>query len=105
MAMRLHISLEGELVDALDARVGRRGRSAFIAATIRQAVDDQWRWEEIEAALDSLQGSQHVWDPDPAGWVRNQRLGDRRRVGSHVAEVSESRTALGSREQRKPFRE
>jgi metal-responsive CopG/Arc/MetJ family transcriptional regulator len=79
--MRLHISLEDELIDALDARVGRRGRSAFIAATIRQALEDQRRWDEIEAALGSLEGSEHEWDPDPAGWVRQQRRGDRRRVG------------------------
>jgi len=79
--MRLHISLEDELIDALDARVGRRQRSAFIAATIRQALEDQRRWDEIEAALGSLQNSEHDWDPDPAGWVRSQRRGDRRRVG------------------------
>ncbi len=79
--MRLHISLEDELIAALDARVGSRGRSAFIAATIRQALEDQRRWDEIEAALGSLQDSDHEWDRDPAGWVRSQRRGDRRRVG------------------------
>jgi metal-responsive CopG/Arc/MetJ family transcriptional regulator len=71
--MRLHISFEDELVDALDARVGRRGRSAFIAATIRQALEDQRRWDETEAALGSLQSAEHEWDADPAGWVRQQR--------------------------------
>jgi metal-responsive CopG/Arc/MetJ family transcriptional regulator len=79
--MRLHISLDDELIDALDSRVGRRRRSAFIAATIRQALEDQRRWDEIEAALGSLQNSEHDWDRDPAGWVRSQRRGDRRRVG------------------------
>ncbi len=79
--MRLHISLEDELIDALDARVGRRQRSAFIAATIRHALEDQQRWDEIEAALGSLQNSEHDWDADPARWVRSQRRGDRRRVG------------------------
>lgn len=79
--MRLHISLDEELVAALDARVGRRGRSAFVAATIRQALEDQQRWAEIEAALGSLRDSEHEWDRDPAGWVRSQRRGDARRVG------------------------
>ena len=79
--MRLHISLEDELVAALDARVGRRGRSAFVAATIRQALEDQRRWDEIEAALGSLRDSEHEWDRDPAAWVRSQRRGDSRRVG------------------------
>jgi metal-responsive CopG/Arc/MetJ family transcriptional regulator len=79
--MRLHISLDDELIKALDARVGRRQRSAFIAATIRDALEDQRRWDEIEAALGSLQKSAHDWDADPAGWVRSQRRGDRRRVG------------------------
>jgi len=79
--MRLHISLEDELIDALDARVGRRQRSAFIAATIRHALEDQQRWDDIEAALGSLQKAEHDWDADPAGWVRSQRRGDRRRVG------------------------
>jgi hypothetical protein len=59
----------------------RRQRSAFIAATIRHALEDQRRWDDIEAALGSLQKSEHDWDADPAGWVRSQRRGDRRRVG------------------------
>jgi hypothetical protein len=79
--MRVHISVEDELIDALDARVGRRRRSAFIAATIRQALEDQRRWDDIESALGSFHDSEHDWDPDPAGWVRSQRRGDRRRVG------------------------
>lgn len=79
--MRLHISLEDELVADLDARVGSRGRSAFIAATIRQALDDERRWDEIQAALGSLKDRGHEWDLDPAAWVRSQRRGDRRRVG------------------------
>ena len=79
--MRLHISLEDELVADLDARVGRRGRSAFIAATIREALEDERRWDEIQAALGSLKYQGHEWDRDPVAWVRSQRRGDRRRVG------------------------
>src|SRR5260370_25340005 len=82
--MRLHISLDDELIDALDARVGRRQRSAFIAATIRHALEDQRRWDDIEAALGSLQKSEHDWDADPAGWVRSQRRGESPPVGPDV---------------------
>lgn len=79
--MRVHISLDDELVQALDSRVGRRERSAFIAAAVRRALDDERRWEEIEAAVGALRDSQHEWDADPAGWVRAQRTADMRRVG------------------------
>ena len=77
----MHISLEDSLIAELDARVGNRNRSAFIAPTLRQALEDERRWDEIEAALGGVQDSGHEWDLDPAGWVRAQRRGDERRVG------------------------
>jgi metal-responsive CopG/Arc/MetJ family transcriptional regulator len=79
--MRLHISLEDELVEQLDERVGRRRRSTFIADALRRALDDARRREDIEAGLGALAGEEHEWDADPAGWVAAQRLGDPRRVG------------------------
>lgn len=79
--MRLHISLADELVADLDRRVGRRRRSAFIAETLRTALDDRRRWDDIEAALGTLTDGGHDWDDDPAAWVRAQREGDPRRVG------------------------
>ncbi len=79
--MRLHISLEDGLVEQLDRRVGRRRRSAFITETVRRALDDERRWGEIESALGSLPDDGHDWDADPAAWVREQRMGDARRVG------------------------
>lgn len=79
--MRLHISLGDDLVAELDARVGRRRRSAFIAQTLRQALEDERRWDDIEAALGALSDVEHEWDDDPAAWVRAQRRGDLRRVG------------------------
>lgn len=81
MAMRLHISLEDELVAELDRRVGRRRRSAFIAASLRRALDDARRWEDIESALGAVEDAGHEWDDDPAAWVRAQRREDVRRVG------------------------
>jgi metal-responsive CopG/Arc/MetJ family transcriptional regulator len=79
--MRLHISLADELVAELDQRVGRRRRSEFIAETLRHALDDRRRWDEIESALGSVSPAEHEWDADPGAWVRAQRGADERRVG------------------------
>jgi metal-responsive CopG/Arc/MetJ family transcriptional regulator len=79
--MRLHISLEDELVARLDRRVGRRRRSSFIAETVRHALDDDTRWEEIESGIAALDAQGHAWDADPAAWVREQRTTDAGRVG------------------------
>ena len=79
--MRLHISLDDELVDELDKRVGSRRRSTFISEALRRALDDERRWEDIEAGLGTLSDSVHEWDADPAGWVRAQRRSDPARVG------------------------
>lgn len=79
--MRLHIVLDDDLVGDLDARVAPRERSAFIAQAVRAALDDRWRWDQIEAALGSIADRGHDWDDDPAAWVREQRRGDARRVG------------------------
>ncbi|MGH2768618.1 MAG: hypothetical protein ACRDIF_06660 [Actinomycetota bacterium] len=81
MAMRLHISFPDHLVAELDRRVGRRRRSAFIAETIRRALDEERRWEEIMAVLGGITDHGHEWDEDPAAWVRAQRRGNDRRVG------------------------
>jgi predicted transcriptional regulator len=79
--MRLHISLDDELVVELDRRVGRRRRSMFISETVRRALEDERRWEDIEAGLGALAGEELDWDRDPAGWVAAQRRGDPARVG------------------------
>jgi hypothetical protein len=79
--MRLHISLEDELVAELDRRVGKRRRSAFIARVLRRTLDDERRWDEIVASIGTVGDQGHEWDDDPAAWVRSQRRGDRRRVG------------------------
>ena len=79
--MRLHIALDDDLVAELDRRAGARRRSAFIAELIRRGLDDERRWDDIEAALGGLEDAGHDWDDDPASWVREQRRGDTRRVG------------------------
>jgi hypothetical protein len=79
--MRVHIALEDALVAELDRRVGARRRSAFIAELIRRALDDERRWDDIEAALGGLTDQGHDWDDDVASWVRRQRRADVRRAG------------------------
>jgi hypothetical protein len=79
--MRVHITLSDELVRELDRRVGARGRSAFIAGAVREALEDERRWELVESALGSIDDEGHEWDVDPAAWVREQRDADSSRVG------------------------
>jgi Arc/MetJ-type ribon-helix-helix transcriptional regulator len=79
--MRVHITLSDELVRELDRRVGARGRSAFIAGAIREALENEQRWELVESALGSIDDEGHDWDADPAAWVREQRSADSSRVG------------------------
>jgi Arc/MetJ family transcription regulator len=79
--MRVHISLDERLVAQLDRRIGRRKRSAFIAETVRRALEDQRRWDDITTSLGEIPATGHEWDANPATWVRRQRRGDARRVG------------------------
>ncbi|HEY7456435.1 MAG TPA: hypothetical protein VH703_04085 [Solirubrobacterales bacterium] len=79
--MRLHISLDDGLVAELDRRAGKGRRSAFIAQTVERALDDERRWDEIEASLGAIESGAHAWDADPAAWVRRERHEDARRVG------------------------
>lgn len=79
--MRVHITLDDDLVARLDRRVGERRRSRFIAAAVERALEDEERWDLIEQAIGSIPDSGHEWDVDPGAWVRAQRRADARRVG------------------------
>ncbi len=79
--MRIHITLDDELLAELDRRAGKRRRSAFIVELIRRGLDDDQRWDDIEASLGSINDRGHEWDDDPAGWVREQRSSDPQRMG------------------------
>lgn len=81
MCVRVHISLDKSLVSRLDRRVGRRKRSAFIAETVKRALEDERRKDDILASLGAIGDTGHEWDADPAAWVRRQRRADTRRVG------------------------
>lgn len=81
MCVRVHITLDAALVGRLDRRLGRRRRSAFIAETVRRALEDERRWDDIVAALGKIAEEGHEWDKAPDAWVRRQRRADARRVG------------------------
>jgi metal-responsive CopG/Arc/MetJ family transcriptional regulator len=76
--MRVHISLDEELVRELDEIAGERGRSAYVKEAVQQRLERDRRWRKIEAALGSIADTGHEWDEDPARWVHEQRrLGER----------------------------
>jgi metal-responsive CopG/Arc/MetJ family transcriptional regulator len=79
--MRLHITLDEDVVAELDRRAGRRRRSAFIQGAVVRALDDERRWELIESALGAIAAEGHEWDADSAAWVRGQRFQDEQRIG------------------------
>ena len=78
MAMRLHITLDDDLVADLDQRVKARARSPFIAEAVRRALDDVRRRELIEAAIGTFADGGHEWDDDPAGYFHRSRQSDSR---------------------------
>lgn len=55
--MRVHITLRERVVRELDRRVGPRRRSTYIAHAVEQALDDDRRWELIESAIGTIEGS------------------------------------------------
>jgi len=79
--MRVHISLDEDLVRELDELAGERGRSSYIEEAIRQRVDRERRWRKIWSAVGSISDEGHPWDPDVAKWVHDSRREDPRRVG------------------------
>ncbi len=79
--MRMHIDLDDALVAQVDEIAGPRQRSAFVREAVRAAVEQRKRWRLIEGAAGAIADTGHAWDADPAAWVRDQRFGDKTRVG------------------------
>jgi hypothetical protein len=80
--MRVHINVEDEtLIEAIDTRVGPRGRSAFFVNAAREKLESEVRWEKIWSAVGSISDEGHPWDEDVAKWVHDSRREDPRRVG------------------------
>lgn len=81
MHMRMHIEIDDAIVAEIDRRAGERNRSNFIRRAITSALEESRRWEALESAAGSIAAKGHDWDRDTGRWVREQRHGDRRRVG------------------------
>jgi predicted transcriptional regulator len=79
--MRVHIDMDEDLIERIDALAGRRRRSRFVRDAIVAALEQHDRVALILSAKGSIPARGHDWDADPAAWVRAQRRGDRRRVG------------------------
>jgi predicted transcriptional regulator len=69
----LHISLDDDLVAQLDRRTGRRQRSTFISETLRRALEDESRWDDIEAGIAALADRERGMPIPPAGCMRSGR--------------------------------
>jgi metal-responsive CopG/Arc/MetJ family transcriptional regulator len=77
MHMRMHINLEDQLVQEIDAVAGSRGRSAFIRDAISREIDRRRRWTAFERAAGAAPAfASHL----PAEWVREGRREDPRRM-------------------------
>lgn len=74
--MRVHIYLDEETLRMLDEEIGKRERSAFIQDAVKKELDQRRRWRLIWSAVGSISDTGHVWDPDPAAWVRETRRAD-----------------------------
>jgi predicted DNA-binding protein len=77
----MHIELDDDLVERVDAVAGPRGRSRFVREAIERALEWKNRWDLFESAVGSIPDHGHEWDDDPAEWVRRQRFSDPRQVG------------------------
>lgn len=75
------MSLDEDVLRALDELVGPRERSPFIAKAVQRAVEQERRWRALKRAAGSISDTGHEWDEDPAAWVHAQRRSDPRRVG------------------------
>ena len=79
--MRMHIDMDPELMERIDAIAGKRQRSRFVRDAILAALEHETRLRSLAAARGTIAAEGHAWDADPAGWVRAQRRGDARRIG------------------------
>lgn len=79
--MRVHIVVDDDVVERIDAVAGDRGRSAWIVRVIRERLDVEERMAGIIASFGCISDTGHDWDEDPAAWVRAQRRADPRAVG------------------------
>jgi predicted transcriptional regulator len=68
--MRLHITIDEELVSEIDELAGERGRSGFIRDAVEREVDLRRRWAAFERAVGAAPDFGSHLGPD---WVRRER--------------------------------
>ena len=74
--MRVHISLDEDVVEEVDEIAGERGRSSYIQEAVCERLDRDRRWRKIRSAVGSISDEGHIWDPDVAKWVHDSRRED-----------------------------
>jgi len=92
---RAHILLPEDLAREIDAIAGRRGRSAFLVETAREALRRRRLLDFLERPEPAWKQSDHPDMPgDSAAWVRKLRRESNKR--------SQTRTGRKKRERRRP---
>jgi superfamily II DNA/RNA helicase len=88
---RTHILLPEDLAREIDALAGRRGRSAFLVETAREAVRRRRLLNFLEKTEPAWKQADHPEMPgDSSAWVKRQRRASHKR--------SQSRSSRGRRE-------
>jgi hypothetical protein len=75
---RVHVTLDDEVVEAIDDKVGRRGRSRFLAEAAREKLERIALEEAIRAGGGLLKDEDYPHWQDTASvqeWVRASRRG------------------------------
>ena len=70
MCMRLHISLDSDIVEQIDEIAGKRGRSAFIRGAVSEEVARRRRSAAIDAAFGSVPDFAPYMTPQ---WISAER--------------------------------
>ena len=76
---RIHVTLDDEVLEAIDEKVGRRGRSRFLAEAAREKLERIALKEATHAGAGLLNDEDYPHWQDPASvqeWVRASRRGE-----------------------------
>jgi hypothetical protein len=86
---RTHVVIPESLVRAIDALVGKRGRSRFIAEAAAREVERRRLIEALEQASGAWKDENHPELKDgAAAWIRKQRQEDEKRDRDRRGRIS-----------------
>lgn len=88
MCMRMHITLEDELVDRIDGVAGSRGRSRYIRKAIESQLEEDARVAARRRAFGSL--------PDFAPWMTPEWIAESRKEDRREEHLDRDRKAEGA---------